>query len=120
MKKNKTDNYLDFVPQRNEIRWDTDDSGLVTLYIENRKLMQRITQKLLKKPKVSQVHLESYGSFIWQQIDGKRTIWDIASLADEKFGEELHPLYERIISYFNILKQNGFISLKKGVSPGDQ
>lgn len=113
MRKQKKDNYLNYIPTRvDTFSWDTDDSGAVTIYIENKKIFQRITQKLLGKPKVSQIHLEQYGSFIWQQIDGTRSVMDIAELADNEFGEEIHPLYERIASYFSMLERSGFVIMK--------
>lgn len=112
--KKQTNNYLEFTPVRNEqLMWGSDDSGIVTIYIENRGVMKRITQLFFKKPKVSQVHLEKYGSFIWKKIDGNRNILEIANLADKEFGEELHPLYERISSYFNMLESADFISFDK-------
>ncbi len=113
-KKRKNENYLEFLPIIKEnLKWDTDDSGIVTIYIENKGIFKWITQKLLGKPKVSQIHLEVYGSFIWQHIDGKRRIMEIADLAEKEFGEKIHPLYERISSYFNMLERADLILLKK-------
>lgn len=113
MSKQKKGNYLNYIPTKvDTFSWDKDDSGIVTIYIENKKIFQRITQKLLGKPKVSQIHLERYGSFIWQQIDGSRSVMDIAELADKEFGEEIHPLYERIASYFDILERSGFVHMQ--------
>ncbi|MCM1245325.1 MAG: PqqD family protein [Roseburia sp.] len=114
MKKKKDENYLEFLPIKKEnLKWDTDDSGIVTIYIENKGIFKWITQKLLGKPKISQIHLEIYGSFIWQQIDGKRRIMEIADLAENEFGEKIHPLYERISSYFNMLERADLISMEK-------
>ena len=111
-KKNK-ENYLTFIPMRiDTFSWEADDTELVTIYVKNNGVLQRITQKLLGKPKVSQIHLEKYGSFIWQQIDGSRSVLDIAELADRQFGEDIHPLYERICSYFKTLENSGFIKMK--------
>lgn len=114
--KNKTDkgkNYLEFVPIiKEDLDWDTDESGIVTIYVENKGFMKRITQVLLKKPKISQFHLEKYGSFIWKEIDGTRSILEIADIAGSHFGEELQPLYERISSYFNMLEGADFISMR--------
>lgn len=112
MSRNNKGNYLNFIPMRiDTFSWDMDEAEIVTIYIENNGILQRITQKLLGKPKVSQIHLEKYGSFIWQQIDGCRSVMDIAELADRQFGEDIHPLYERICSYFKTLENSGFIKM---------
>lgn len=113
-KKKKCENYVEFLPIIKEnLKWDSDDSGIVTIYIENKGLFKWITQKVLGKPKVSQIHLETYGSFIWRHIDGMRRIVEIADLAEKEFGEEIHPLYERISSYFDMLERANLISLER-------
>ena len=112
MKKSK-DNYLDKIPILNEkISWNADENGLLTLKIENKGVFNRIAQKFFKKPKFSYVHLDENGSFIWQLIDSKRTVFDIAALVDAHFGEKAHPLYERLIKYLEILASYNFIELK--------
>ena len=52
-------NYLENIPVKQEgLRWDTNEKGSVTLYVHNTGLMKKITQKLLKKPKMSHIHLD--------------------------------------------------------------
>ena len=78
MKKKKnviSQNYLEKIPVRPEtIKWSTDGNGIVTLDIENTGVFNRVAQKLLKKPKVSHIHLDEMGSFVWPLIDGKKSI----------------------------------------------
>ncbi len=113
MKKENNANYLDKIPVRNEkIGWSKDGDGIVTLEIENTGLFNRIAQKLFKKPKVSFVHLDELGSFVWPLIDGKSDITAIGKTVDEHFGEKAHPLYERLAKYFSILNSYGFVSFK--------
>ncbi|MBE7031227.1 MAG: PqqD family protein [Ruminococcaceae bacterium] len=104
-------NFLAKIPVRNEkIAWTTDGEGLVTLEIENKGVFNRIAQKLLKKPPVTYVHLDQTGSFVWPLIDGKTDITTLAAQVDARFGEEAHPLYERLIKYFQILESYHFIT----------
>lgn len=113
-KKNKlSENYLDRVPVRNAaFCWKTDESGIVTLEIENKGLANKIAQKLFKKPKISYVHLDEMGSFIWPMLDGEKTIFELGDKVEEKFGEGAHPLYERLAKYIQILESYGFITFK--------
>lgn len=117
MKKNNTaipENYLEKIPSRPEaIKWSTGDDGIVTLEIENKGVFNRIAQKIFKRPKVSYIHLDKTGSFIWPQIDGKRSITDLGVSVEEEFGDEAHPLYERLATYFRILDSYGFIDWVK-------
>lgn len=106
--KNK-ENFLEKKPQKNsEIGWKTQD-GNVTLEIENKGLFNRLAQKLLKKPKVSFIHLDEMGSFIWPLIDGETDIITLGEKVKEHFGDRAEPLYERLSKYIKILESYGFV-----------
>ena len=108
------ENFLENIPVKNpDIGWNTDDEGKVTLEIENKGAFNRLAQKLFKKPKVSYIHLDEMGSFIWPIIDGKKDIVELGRDVEAHFGEKANPLYERLAKYISILKSYGFISLKK-------
>lgn len=84
-----SENYLERRPMRPEhIKWSTDDEGIVTLDIENTGLFNRLAQKFLKKPKVSHIHLDKMGSFVWPLIDGEKDIVALGVLVKEHFGDE--------------------------------
>lgn len=111
--KKETENYLDYIPVHSEqFDWDTDEDGNITIFVENKGVFNRIAQKLLGKPKVSQVHLEQMGNFIWPLIDGSRSVYEIAQLVQEEFGEKAEPLYSRLIQYMHNLESYGFIDIK--------
>jgi hypothetical protein len=107
----KQENFLDKVPCRNEsITWSEDTEGIVTLEIENKGVFNTIAQKLFKKPRISYVHLEEIGSFIWKRIDGKKSVSALADELKEEFGDKAEPLYERISKYIQILNSYNFIN----------
>lgn len=106
----KERNYLDLVPERSaKYAWKQDEQGYVTIFVENTGVFNRLAQKLLKKPAVSQVHLEEFGSFIWTLIDGKRSVYEIAGLVKNEFGEKAEPLYERLSVYMRTLENYDFL-----------
>ncbi|MBO5020282.1 MAG: PqqD family protein [Clostridia bacterium] len=113
MKKQKqSGNFLDKKPSRKEgIEWTTDKDGIVTLEIKNKGFFNFIAQKLFKKPKISYIHLDEMGSFVWPLIDGEKDITELGKMVDEHFGEKAQPLYERLAKYFMILESYGFITL---------
>ena len=103
-------NYLEKIPYRPlEINWKEDEKGIVTLEIENKGFMNKVAQKLFHKPKISYIHLDETGSFIWPLLDGEKSIMDLGHLVEEHFGEKAHPLYERLAKYFMILDSYGFV-----------
>ena len=107
-------NYLDFVPRhRPSLQYTMDNQGKITLLQENKGVFHFLAQKILKKPKVSQIHLDEMGNFIWPYIDGARTIYDISELVHEHFGDKAEPLYKRLVQYFKTLESYGFITFNK-------
>ena len=105
-------NYLDLVPQISEgLNWNKDENNIVTLEIENRGIFNKIAQKVFKKPKISYVHLDELGSYVWLLIDGKTNIAQIGISVKEHFGEKAEPLYEKLSQYFQILKSYNFVIL---------
>lgn len=116
MKKKKnviSQNYLEKIPVRPEtIKWSMDENGVVTLDIENTGVFNRVAQKLLKKPKVSHIHLDEMGSFVWPLLDGNKNIIELGRLVEAEFGEKADPLYERLAKYFQILDSYQFIEWK--------
>ena len=74
--------------------------------------MNRIAQKLFRKPKVSHIHLDEMGSFVWPILDGEKNIIELGKLVEERFGDKASPLYERLAKYFQILDSYGFIEWK--------
>ena len=114
MKKNvKEENYLDKKPIcKNGLNWSKDENGNVTLEMENKGVANRIMQKLIKKPKISYIHLDEMGSFIWPLMDGEKDIFEIGKFVEEHFGEKANPLYERLSQYFKTLEKYNFIEYK--------
>ena len=109
----KVENYLEKIPVRNEnIQWKQDENGAVTLEIENTGFFNRVAQKFFKKPKVSHIHLDEMGSFVWPLLDGEKDIVALGVLVKEHFDEKAEPLYERLAKYFQILDSYSFVEWK--------
>lgn len=103
-------NYLDRIPCRaDKINWKTDENGIVILEIENVGIMNRIAQKFFKKPKISYIHLDETGSFIWPLINGDKTVFELGGCVKAEFGDAANPLYERLAKFFQILDSYGFV-----------
>ena len=110
---NKTaKNMLDVIPKKQIERYSTDENGIVTLEQVNKGITNKVFQILFRKPKISYIHLDELGSFVWSLIDGKKTIFDYGEDVKEKFGNDAEPLYERLAQYFQILESYKFIYFK--------
>ena len=105
---------MDYIPVcAPEFIWAADEAGFVNIKVENKGFYNWLAQKLFQRPRFSTIRLDEFGSFVWRQMDGKRTIYDIAQLVRGKYGEKAEPLYERITRYFQILYRNHYIGYVK-------
>lgn len=106
MKKNE--NYLDYIPMVNK-KWEINKDGVVDLTVENKGVFNTIAQKIFKKPRFSFISLDKYGSFVWQNIDGKKSIYEIGQKLKEEHKEAGQQLYERLAKFIGILESNKYI-----------
>lgn len=105
----RAENYLDRVPCRNpELGFTTDDEGLVTLLVEWKGFYYRLSQKLFHKPRVSQIHMDAYGSFLWSQIDGKKDVMELVNAFDQQFDSPEKSM-ARVIKFLETMKEEKFI-----------
>lgn len=113
MKKN-TKNYLNFVPIKNpDITWCKDSSGMIVLNVKRKGFFDKLAQKCFKVPSQSNIKLDKHGSFIWNCIDNNKSVYNIAQDVKSHFGKSADPLYDRLVTFINILDDNKFITLKK-------
>lgn len=111
----KKENYLDYVPSHNTVYTYTKNKrGLITIRVSNTGWINQMAQWFFGMPKVSSIQLDAYGSYIWEQIDGKRDVLALACLMKERFGQKAEPLYERLIRFLETLRENKYIHLNKG------
>lgn len=114
MKKRKAGkNLLEMIPKRKEqIVWTEEKTEMVVLELEHRGFYAVIAQSCFHRPRVSKIHLDALGSYIWKQIDGRRNLQDIACSLKKQFGKQAEPLYDRFIAFIQILLRHGFIKLE--------
>lgn len=113
MNNNKSENFLERIPVKSvAINWSSSDDGAVTLEVENKGVFNRLFQRILKKPRITYIHLDKNGSFIWTHINGKNNIAELGKMLEEEFGDEAYPLYERLAKYISILESYKFIDYK--------
>ena len=110
MASKKNNNYLDFIPIINpQNDWSEDEEGVVTIHMVHRGFYAAIAQKFFHTPRVSLIKLDEYGSFLWKELDGRRTVGQLAQRMKEQFGDKAEPLYDRLVHYMQILHNNKFI-----------
>ncbi len=64
-------------------------------------------------PKQTEIEFDKISSRAFMLIDGRRNIYEIGQIIEEEFKEESHPLYERLVVFFDGLNVNlNYINLE--------
>lgn len=112
MKDKNQRNYLDFVPIKNpDIEYQTGDNGKVTVFIEWKGFYHRIAQKFFHRPRVSDIRLDDYGSFVWLAIDDNKDVHQLSKELDARF-PNMEKSLSRLIKFLEILRDNHLIRWK--------
>ena len=111
-KKKNRGHYIDKIPMIN-LAWEETDDGLVEVTVENKGFYHFLAQKIFHKPRYSFIKLDDYGSFVWKQIDGTKSIYEIGQILNKERKGASHQLYERLVKFFVILEQHHYIQYKK-------
>ena len=110
MAKQSKENYLDYVPRPNRLfQTSVNEAGHVEILTEHRGFYNKIAQKVFKKPRFSHIELDDLGTFIWNRMDGKKSIFEIGAYVKNQFGEKAEPLYERLSKFMKILHDQHYI-----------
>lgn len=111
--KKKEKNILELVPVKSEkVIEEINEHNLVDLIIPRDGFLDRMVRKIAKTPDKKVVSLDDLGSGVWNAIDNKRKLGEVALIIKEEFGEDANPLYERLVKFIRLLKNNDFIDLK--------
>lgn len=103
-------NKLFMQPVINEnVIWQENDGGVI-LFIENDGFFNRVFQAIMHKPKISYIHLDEIGSYVWKMLDGNNSIYEIGAALEKEFDNSAFPLYERLTKFLGMLKENEFIT----------
>jgi hypothetical protein len=105
-------NLLDLIPFISE-SITTEKEGELSV-IAFPRFRSRFMQKYFvpkNKSSVIRIRLEEHGTAVWDLIDGKRTVKDIADTLAEHFNHEENYEY-RIVAYLSQLQKQGFIKYR--------
>ncbi|RLD11452.1 PqqD family protein [candidate division KSB1 bacterium] len=110
----KTQNVIEMIPKHN-IRFETREDIVVILTpkFKNKFIVKYIMSRM-KQPNYS-IHLDAYGSAVWNLMNGEKTVYAIGKELKAEFGESVEPVYERLGLFMNMLAQRKFITLSSVV-----
>ena len=103
--------FLGYIPMREELEWSTNDEGLVEIIMP--KFTSNIGKsfcKVIKKENSFTANMDKYGSLVWKNCDGKKTVKDILKLMEKEFPNE-ENLDQRLILFLQQMNSLRYINL---------
>ena len=58
------------------------------------------------------IRLDAVGSFAWLQLDGSRSVGQVAALLRQEFGEEVEPAEQRLGQLVRVLRREGLVAYR--------
>ncbi len=108
-----SENYMELVPVRSkDYPWRLKEDGSVEVDMENKGFYNTLAQKFFKKPRVSHIALDKYGSALWQKIDGINSVGAIVRAMEDAFPAEKERMLDRVVTFMATLQRSGFITVK--------
>ncbi len=90
-----------------DLEYEVDNDNIVTILVKQDHKVQRFFRKLkFRIPEYKKITLDEYGSWILLHVDGKKNVREIGESLEVKFGDKVHPLYERLLMFLNHIDVN--------------
>ena len=103
-------NYMDVIFVKSEDHpWLCKEGGIVEIEMENKGFFNAVAQRFFQKPRKSRISLDTYGSALWQQLDGKNTVMQIVEVMINAFPDEKDRMLDRVVHFLSTLEANKFI-----------
>lgn len=101
------ENLLLFIPEHAR-EWEINHENQLVIIkkpkFENKFLKKHLLSRM-KRP-YFRIRLDDYGSFVWKNIDGQTTVFEIGNRLKTTFGDSIEPVYERLALFIQTLAQN--------------
>lgn len=105
-------NLLELIPER-LVECNKTSDGLTHLVIPKfrGKRIGPFLTKRLRHP-TWKIDLDEIGTFVWDQIDGKKTIEKISEKMQSRFGDKVEPVYDRLNVFLYTMRKEELIRFK--------
>ena len=108
-KQNQPDNLLNYIPVPS-VDWERDEDKIHLLVPKFRaKWLLNLCGRVGVNSRM-RLHLDQYGSCVWEACDGKNTVYDIGQILIARFGNNVDPVYDRLGQFILHLARNNFIT----------
>ena len=104
-------NFVLYIPEIKHRKYSVTDSGRVILEFKINPI-KKLMGRLVNREPVSDIKLDELSSSAWLNMDGMRSILDIARIQSKKTGDDIDEAVRRIVQFMRYLANRGWIKFK--------
>lgn len=99
-------------PIRNPaVEWEKTEKGEVVIKIKLEPSKPGLFSGFVKEPTERKIVLDKIGSFVWELMDGERTVSAIAEQVSERFKLHRREAQSSLLAYLQMLASKGLVAL---------
>lgn len=105
---NNNDEVLNLIFRvRDTLEYEVNDDRIVTILEKQDRKVQDFLRKIkFNIPIYKKIELDKFSSEVFLKVDGKNSVKDIGEYLEVKYGQEVYPLYERLLLFLNHIDVN--------------
>ena len=107
------DNLVLYVPEIIHTNWKINNEGKVLLILDSDNPITEFSAWLLKKKISKDIEFDELSTSAWLNIDGEKSIFEIALLQKYKTNDSFEDALVRLIQFMNYIYKNKWIIYKK-------
>jgi len=99
-------------PIRNPaVSWEKNEKGEVVITVKLEPSRPGLFSGFVKEPTERKIVLDAVGGFVWELMDGERTVSEIAERVSERFKLHRREAQASLLAYLQMLASRGLIAL---------
>ena len=91
--------------------WEKNERGEVVITIKLEPSKPGLFSGFFREPTERKIILDAVGSFVWELMDGERTVGEIAERVSERFKLHRREAQTSLLAYLQMLASKGLIAL---------
>ena len=108
--------FLKYVPKKANLEWRLNSEGIVEITVPKFKSnFGKSLCKLIRKDNTFSAKMDKIGSFVWQEIDGKKNTSQILTKLKKKFPDE-KDIDQRLFLFLRQMNNLDYLELYKPIS----
>ncbi len=104
-------NFVLYIPEIIHQKFRVTDAGKVILDLKIN-LAKRLMGRLVNREPVASLEFDELSSSVWLNMDGTRSILDIARIQSKKTGDDIDEAARRIVQFMRYIANRGWIKFK--------